>query len=165
MKRILPFILLILLCFSACAKEEKSIRFYYPKAEFDYQSEQSILGSEIREAPGHEENLSYLLALYLEGPVDQDLISPFPRKSAVEEYRFSDQTLEIIMNERFADMDDLQHTIASACIAQTFFELTDAEQIIIKYTSVRYGSKTISLTKDSLVLTDNAVVPSQPAEP
>ena len=164
MKRLIGLFLLVLLFFSACGGDDE-IRFYYPKAEFDYRAESGIMESEVREAPGHEDDLNYLMAVYFEGPVDQELTSPFPRGTAMLEYSLSGNTLEMTMNESFAALDDLEHTIASACIAQTCFGLTDAEHIVIKYNSDRYGSKTINLSRDSLVMTDNAVDPSQTIEP
>jgi len=164
MKRIIFSLLLILFLFSACGKEDE-ILFFYPKAELEYHTDSNIMESEVREAPGHEDDLNYMMALYFEGPLDQALISPFPRGTAMLEYTLSDKTLEMTMNESFAGLDDLEHTIASACIAQTCFHLTDAEHIVIKYAFEKYGSKTISLTRDSLVLTDDAVDLYQFTEP
>ena len=107
----------MLLALCGCKSSDDDILFYYTRREFSYGSQDGVIASETREAPGHEDDLEYLLTLYFEGPLDQALQSPFPRGTALEGFTYSDATMYVTVNEAFARLEGMDHTIASACVA------------------------------------------------
>ena len=61
-------------------KPEHPVRFYFLRAadRYEYGSVDGVVTYEERDAAGYERDLRYLLTLYLQGPVDEGLRSPFP---------------------------------------------------------------------------------------
>jgi len=151
---------------TGCGGRQDEIRFAYRQKDLRYGDLQAVIGWETREAPGKEEDIQYLLTLYLEGPLDDTLVSPFPRGTALESVTFSDQTIHVTLSPVYAGLDGMEHTLASACMAQTCFQLTNVQTVVIKCTSEEYGNKSITLTRDSLLLVDEATAPvtTEPTE-
>jgi len=86
MKQFLAFVILICFLFSGCQlvgeRIKEPVTFYYIQG--DYQDALSdAIASEIREASGHLDDLSYLMALYLMGPTEENHISPLPRGTRI----------------------------------------------------------------------------------
>ena len=158
MKKILS-ILTLLLLLTGCSGNDQDIRFAYRQTDLSYGSLDAVIGWETREAPGKEDDMQYLLTLYLEGPLDDTLTSPFPKGTALESVTFSSDTMYVTLSEVYAGLDGMEHTVASACIAQTCFHLTKVQTVVIKCNSQEFGNKSITLTRDSLVLTDDATAP------
>ena len=158
-------ILFLMVFLTGCAKEPE-ILFSYRQKDFQYGDPQAVIAQEVREAPGHENDPEYLLRMYLEGPLDDTLVSPFPKGTVLESITFSNQTVYVTLNEIYAGLDGMDHTIASACMAQTCFSITNAETVVIKCNSQEFGNKSITLTRDSLVFTDDATAPvtTEPTE-
>lgn len=146
--------MLLMLC--GCTAKNDDILFYYPRKDFSYGTQDGVIASETREAPGHEEDLDYLLTMYLEGPLDPSLHSPFPRGTALEGFTYSDATMYVTLSEAFAQLEGIDHTIASACLAYTCFHLTAAEKVVIKCNSEDYGNRSITLSRDAMILYDDS---------
>lgn len=154
--------LCILLCFAAlfctgCSDDNATFQFYYTRQDYAFTEEDPVIAVEIRKAPGHEDDLEYLLHMYVEGPLDDSLVSPFPKGTLLQGFTYSDATLYVTLNEPFAQLDGIDHTIAAACIAYTGFDLTSAEKVVIKCNSERYGNKSITLYRDSVLFRDNSI--------
>ncbi len=158
MKKIMAFLCLAILL-TGCTVKNEGIRFTYRQKDLNYGSSQGVIAWESREVPGHEDDFQYLLNLYLEGPLDDTLASPFPKGTALESVTFSNHTAYVTLNEVYAEPDGMEHTVASACMAQTCFDLTNVQTVVIKCYSQEFGNKSITLTRDSLVLTDDATAP------
>ncbi len=166
MKRILSALLCLLLMLPClgCSNGEKSILFYYTRAEFLYGTQDAVIAQEVREAPGHEDDLDYLLNLYLEGPLNQNFISPYPEGTAFQGFTYSDATMYVTLSQEFAQLEGMDHTIAAACMAYTCFQLTAAEKVVIKCNSEKYGNRSITLTRESMVLFDDTTAPPSEGE-
>lgn len=158
-------LLCLMVLLTGCTGSEQGLRFAYQQKEPRYGSADGVIGWENRQAPGHEEDLQYLLTLYLEGPLDDTLFSPFPAGTALEGFTYSDSTLYVTLTEQYAGLDGIAHTVASACIAQTCFQLTPAEKVVIKCTSEQFGNKSITLYRDSVLLYDDSTAPPQTEVP
>ena len=163
MKRVMRCFLWIMLCLglSACGEKLGDLHFYYPRLDFAFGDAQPVIVSEYREATGHEDDLDYLLKLYLEGPLDDTLRSPFPGNIALEGFTYSDFTLYVTLNDALADLSGVHHTLATACLAKTCFELTPAEKVIIKCNSAKNGNQSITVYRDSVLLQDLSTEPPE----
>ena len=150
MKRQISIFLVFLLVFSlfGCQKSEQ-ILFYYPRTEIRYGVSDGVIAVEERDIEDGSTDLSFLLKLYLEGPVSQELRSPFPRGTALEDLTLDESTIIITLSEPFGMLENLEYIIACACVASTCFGLTDAEAV-----TIFAGQTEMTLTRNNLSLTD-----------
>lgn len=142
--------LLLLLCLVGC-KSRDTVSFYYPRTQVQYGTPDGILAAEERELPVGQYDLEYLLKLYLEGPVSQELYAPFPKGTALLSVSVQDGTATVLLSEPFEAQENLEHMIACAAIASTCFSLTEADRV-----SIQAGDFSIILSRDTLVLTEQA---------
>lgn len=157
------FVLLFLLAgFGACMHQsnlKEPVTFYYLRPEYSYGNNGSIMGSEQRECSGHGSDLNYLLSLYLTGPLDDTLLSPFPPGVELEEVKLQDQVLTIALSKSANLLSGMDLTIACSCLSTTCFELTNADQIAITSpASDNHEGISVTISRDSLTLTDDNIV-------
>ena len=154
MKRFVSALLLIALLFSlsACGKQEEVAEFYYPRSEFIPASEYGVIAPETRTITGSR-GLNYNLRLYLDGPASDQYITPFPEGVYLLSTKVAKDQLIVFLSPEFAQLEDMDLTLACACLAQTCFKLTGASQVTIKSEN---SEKRISITlaKDSFTLLD-----------
>ena len=161
MKRILCLILALLsviLC--GCHYAEggdilEPVEFYYPRnsTSFVYGTDSGVIDYEVREASGHVGDLSYLLTMYLYGPQDEDLRSPFPAGCTLTSLRSEGDTLFITFSEAFTALENTELTLACAAVAKTCLSMTDFTNICI---DAKSESRTVSilLNSESLLFAD-----------
>lgn len=152
MKRL--FCILLSLCFllSGCSFWGERIKdpvvFYYIRDDFQKDME-SVISSETREAAGHRNDLPYLLALYSMGPSTEGFLSPIPNGTKISPTEHTPDGIVLTLTDEAANMTDAEYTLASACIAMTCMELTDATKI-----TVSCGERSITITENNLLLDD-----------
>ncbi len=138
------------------------VEFFYPRRSetYVYGAEDGVIASEIREASGRIGDLNYLLTMYLRGPQDPSLRSPFPANCALEEVRSGGNTLCVVLSEDFMALEGMELTLACASLAKTGLALTGLERVRIESAS---DSKNFSMTleKSSLLLSDDGVLDAQ----
>lgn len=166
MKKLTAVFLLSALVFGLCGcsffsgSPKEPVEFFYPWADLETAMKQypacTAIGSEMREASGHTGELNYLLPLYLRGPLDPELKSPFPAGCQIVGIRWEQKTLHITLNGTFAQLDGLDLTTACSCLAKTCFGMTSAYQVCIEANSPD-GNSTVSVVikADSLLLEDD----------
>lgn len=172
MKRLLSvvFVLLVGCSLFACSTYGTGIKdpvtFYYPRSIVTYGQEDSIIASEFREASGHANDPDYLISLYLRGPMDDGLISPFPPGSNLIEFKQEDGVIFLTLSNAFANQSGLDLSVACACLSKTCFELCDADQVEIRAESIPLGTaQAIVMTRDSLLLHDNSAENASASNP
>ena len=130
---------------------KEPVTFYYVDADYQKDMER-VIGSEVREAAGHREDLTYLLALYSLGPSSEDLQSILPRNTTILPTERTDSSVELTLSENTQTMTDTDFTLTGACIALTCMELIDIQEV-----TVISGDRTITIRKDNLMLYNNIV--------
>ncbi len=174
MKRVLCLILMasLLLCGCSFGREQmkEPVTFYYPRnygvpENHDPFFFEGAIGSEIREAAGHRNDLQYLLALYLQGPNDDQLKRPFPIGSKILEISVEDGNLLIVMNSVSSRFREMDVTVSCACMAKTCLVLADVDTVTVE----SYGPDNRVLfsrtfTKDNLILEDTHALPTESSE-
>ncbi len=153
-------IIFVLLSFSACTAHHANINdpvvFYYPQAEIVNGTEDAVIGHEIREASGHRNDLEYLLAVYLQGPLDNNLRNPFPVTAKIVNIRQKDGRLHLMLNAAVASKKNMELSIMGACLAKTCFDLTDFSAVHIESNSLADGSSiSLNFQRENLILVDN----------
>ena len=130
-----------------------SVTFYYLKAQYAYGQPDGVVGWEQREVGGHEHDLNYLLALYLEGPMSEKLRSPLPEKSYVRVLGIKrlGNTLLIKLSDLTTALTDSEFTLACACLTKTCLGMEDiyGVQITSGNRSVRMSADTIQFYDES----------------
>lgn len=171
MKRTLRGLLCVLLCLGlfGCRQEEDApiqvpAEFFYPRSTFSYTADETVIGSEHREAAGHEDDIAYLIDLYLRGPQSETLTQPFPIGCRVVSCTLkSDTTLTLVVNDNFAALTGMELSVACVCLAKTLSGLTGADTVIIQtQTQLLDGKKSITIRDGAPVLLDEYIAPSQP---
>ena len=156
----LMLVLLFLVSLSACYYSESGdilepVEFFYPRKpdHFVYGTEDGVLAAEVREGSGHIGDLYYLLSMYLRGPQDETLRSPFPEGCKLKDVRFEEDMLRIVLSAEFTTLENLDLTIACASLAKTSLSLSGTQRIQIYSVS---DKKTLNITmeQDDLLLTD-----------
>ena len=161
MKRVLCLILFFCLMLSGCSitgdRIKEPVIFYYVDKNYQKEMDQVIV-SEVREASGHREDLSYLLALYSIGPSSEDLKSLLPRNTRITVAEHASDSIQLELSEIAQTMTDSDFTLACACIALTCMELTEVPQV-----TVVCGERNITIQEDNLLLYSSAQKPQEDA--
>ena len=141
MKKIICLLLAVFILLSGCSFANGNIKepveFYYPRScsrpdEYKTFFSEGAIASEIREASGRRNDLYYLLSMYLRGPLDPNLHSPFPPGSAVVKVQQNDRELSVYLNAVAANLEAMDLTVACSCLAQTCMALADVDAVYIE---------------------------------
>lgn len=165
MKRLLFLILSLALLLSLCACNTQQtafngpVTFYYLRSDISadatYGDADSVIVPEIQDSLELRSGLNYLLALYLNGPTDNRLYSPFPADLQIVSIQRTEDTLIVTFNNSLAKLKGIKLTKACACIALTCLGLTNAETIsICADTEMLENLRSIDLSRNDLILQD-----------
>lgn len=141
MKRFILVTVILSLLFSGCAFGgdglKEPVTFYYLRdhsdpEDYDAFFTEGAIGFEEREASGHRQDLNYLLKLYLRGPLNGDLESPFPVGSRITDIQLEDRTLTVTMNFIPSQYNDMELTISCGCLAKTCMGLADVDTVTVQ---------------------------------
>ena len=174
MKRTLCFLLMLSLVLTGCAmgmdRWKEPVTFYYLRDHANADNYEAFfnegaIGSEIREGTGHRNDLNYLLSMYLQGPMDVQLKSLFPTGCQITDIRTANRDLTITFNAALFQLNDMELTIAGACLAKTCMELADVDRVHIQAHALD-GKLLFSriFTADSLLLADTNPKPTEPTQ-
>ena len=154
MKRFFTALLMISLLLSGCGFFQERIMepvtFHYLRSDYLYGKDSSVIVSEEREASGHRDDLSYLLALYLMGPVQKDSISPLPPGTRILKPEQHGNTVTLELTNPSYTFQDTELTLACVCLTLTSLDITDAQEVVITY-----QDRTVSMTRESLTMMDS----------
>lgn len=160
---------LILLSVAGCYNRdasESSAAFYYTRAEFDHGSADSMITSEIRDINGRHDDLVYVLNLYLRGPSDDALKSPFPSDTRLISMVLNERSLDITLSNNILSLSSADLAVACTCMAKTCIELAQAESVTIcTEVPIEQNGIRITMTADDWVLVDDSADISQITEP
>lgn len=158
MKRILCLLLCLLLLTGCGPQLRDPGNFYYLRSEIGYEGNDGVIAPEERELQSIREDTGALLEEYFSGPVSSHLESPFPRDTKLLSWKMSGTNLQLELSQEFAQLSGVDLTIACACIARTFLELTPAASIRIHTDgALLNGSAYLYLSGDNLSLADDGM--------
>lgn len=159
MKQLLSLILVFCLLLSGCSITgdwvKEPVTFYYINENYRSNMQQ-VIASEIREASGHREDLSYLLALYSMGPATEGLMSPLPTNTSIIPTEHADGKIQLTLSSHASTLSDADFTLAGTCIALTCMELIEIDLV-----SVVCGDRDITIREDNLLLENILVQKTQ----
>ena len=156
MRRFLCMILFFALILGGCSGKE-SASFYYCRNDYIYNSADGVITSEKRDITGHADDLGLLVSLYLMGPLEKNLHSPFPAETKLISVDTSDTTLVLTISDVGYALSESEYTLACTCLALTCLEFTQSSTVTIVS-----GEKSISIDPAQLTLYDSALpVPTE----
>lgn len=155
MKRIILLLLLLSLalsCLGCQGGTEAEHAFYYLRTEstIAYGKEDALIAAESQDL-GPEMDPEDILRLYLNGPTEENLRSPFPKGTKLLSVTEESKALTLILSLEFSTLDGIQLTLAGACLTATCHDLTGIETI-----RVCSGEKTYNFTLSSFVFLDES---------
>ncbi len=162
MKRILCILLTLILFFSlgACSQNHREplvpIPFYYRTREYTIDKGEKIISSEQRESYGHREDYPYLMEMYLQGPVTQTCISPFPAGTSLEQLDLMADKVHIQLSYHISLISGTDLIIACICLAKTASQMTGMTTVRISAKGgLLDGKDFITITEDDFRLLDD----------
>ena len=171
MRKVICFLLVLALYLSGCAlgmdRWKEPVTFYYLREHSDADNSnvffsKGAIGSEIREGAGHRNDLQYLITIYLQGPMDTQLKSLFPAGSQITDISVHERALTISLNAVLSQLNDMELTVAGACLAKTCMGLADVDTVHIEAHALDGKLLfTRSFTADNLLLEDTNPQPTE----
>lgn len=128
-------LLLTLLCGCAATRTEQyenPIRFYYCRTEVAYDQPGGTLESELRDLKDRQIEINEILRLYLAGPVEQTLVSPFPAGLTAIDAGVQDGTLTVRLGTEYARLRGAERTTAAACLTLTMTQIRGVSRVCIE---------------------------------
>ena len=154
MKKGKVVILLCLLLLSGCGRRGKPllepVYFYYPRTEYDYGSDDSVITWEAMDGTGRMEDWEYLMAEYFAGPIDEGLCNPFPEDTTLLSAGVWEDTFFLELSPEALTIPEHQFTLGCSCLSMTCFELTQVQAV-----TVTWGSRQITVPRDGMLLLDD----------
>lgn len=151
-------LLVLFLSLTGCHNDlNEPANFYYPRQTDNIQFgvANGLVTVEQRELTGHTGDLQYILSLYLLGPLDTGLYSPFPEGTVLETILLEEGVLTVSLSEDFSQLSGMELTIACACLSSTCFDLADAAQIVILSPKTElYPQVEVTMERNCLTLLD-----------
>jgi len=158
MKRLICFLtaFLLLLSLAGCGHGSRSmdpVSFYYCRdpGSYQYFERNGVIQSELRDMTEHRNDLKYLLSLYLAGPMEEGLVSPFSRQVRLLSVTQVQENLQVEISDPGQTMSDAQFSLACACLTLTCLDVSSCTSV-----TVISGSKSITLDNQSILLFDAA---------
>lgn len=130
---------------------QEPVMFYYQRTEYLYGQENGVICAEERDSTGHISNMEYLLRLYLTGPLDEELVSPFPAGLQVTGIKTGVGTVRIDLTDELDSLPEAKQTLACACLTLTCLDISGMESVVLVW-----GDKIITMDKSCLTLFDNS---------
>ena len=158
--------LCVLLSLFGCADRAEApqvpVQFYYPRTidTIQYTINNGAFAYELRESAGYTDNIPYLLNLYFRGPADATLRNPFPTATSVTELKVYGKYAFLTVSDSFAQLTDMDLTIACACLTLTVAELTQVDTLCLRTNSTPFGNyDQLLLHVSDFLFTDDTTAP------
>ena len=148
MKRLFCILLILSLFLCGCSKDDEVV-FYYLPSDYLSEAHSSLLVPESRTVTGYTENLPFLISLYLSGPTDPELASPFPVGTKLYYTTTELPNITVYLQELPENMTDAEYSLACACLSMTVMKLAGAETV-----TVVCGNQSVTIDPSMLILYD-----------
>lgn len=142
-------ILSLLGCSSKSLDPADTHKFHYRRAAFQFGTENAVVASESRDISGHAGDWSYLITLYLSGPLDEELVSPFPESTRLLSVERKDTELFITLTDSGTVVLESEFSLACVCLTLTCLETPEISQV-----TIQNRDRSITLTRENMILYD-----------
>lgn len=156
MKRITPLLLLALLLLSGCGRKGalliEPVSLFYPKANYDYGTEDGVIDYESIDGAGLLPDYEALLGKYFCDPIDEALVNPFPSGTQLLSAVVRGSEFRIRLSQEASALTQAKYALACTCLSMTCFELTTCQEV-----TVISGTRRLTIQRDSWVLLDDFI--------
>lgn len=150
MKRMHCLILCLLLFLPGCNRsQENTTVFYYCREDYDYGGKYGVISPEQREISANTYDLKNMLALYLVGPLDEELTSPFLGAKLLS-VTAEEGHVMIELTDTVKTMTDIRFHLGCACMSLTCLEFDAFSQV-----TITCGDRSVSMNRENLLLYDS----------
>lgn len=142
----------MLFTFSGCkAQDPGGVAFYYSRSpeQYQYYAGDGVIRTEVRTLSGHRQDLQYLVGLYLAGPLDESLVSPFPKSVRLLSVEQNGSDIRIELTDQSRIMSDSEFSLACACLTMTCTRFTGCDSV-----TVISADRTLTMNTDSILFLD-----------
>ena len=154
MKRYICMVLILTLFLSGCAgmqeKKDDTVTFYYIRSEYRYGTDSDIIVGEERDYAGSRTSLSYLMAMYLMGPAEEELATPLPAGTRIHQSEIENGIVKLHLSNNADTLSPEEFTLACACLTLTCLDITDAKAV-----TVICSDRSLTMNRDALTLFDD----------
>lgn len=164
MKRLLLILIATVLFLSAfgCTNKTESFlepeNFYYRRNSVAFHTDDAVIKPEVRETEQCNNNILDTINLYLQGPISDKFISPFPQELSALAIEHSDDSLILQLSDSFNGLSGLERTIACSCLFRTLTDLTGYTIIEIQFSSSgNNGDDIITLSNEDFRFADSGL--------
>ena len=166
MKQFICIIMALSLIFvCGCRNKEDSggdttVNFYYCSDQIEYNGNGGVIKPEARQVhlPDLDTELQELINVYFNGPVSNNLRSPFPSGVTLKNYSTNNGVLQVILSIQISQLEDYDLTLACACLTKTLLEVFPAEAVEIRAEGGKMGdSISVSMSNNTLLFIDNCM--------
>ncbi len=135
---------------------QEPVQFYYLRESYLYGQEDAVIRAEERDGTGHIKDPEYLLQLYLMGPHEEKLISPFPSGLQIVNIVTGREGVRIALSDpkgTLSAMPEIRKTVVFSCLALTCFDITGIPTV-----TIAWDDEIVAMTQDSLTLFDSSAL-------
>lgn len=157
MRRIICIMLLCLILsamfLAGCnSPEQNGASFYYCResSNFRYFEEEGVIRAESRDLTGHRNDLHYMVSLYLAGPMEEGLVSPFTNATMLISAELIENKVYIELSDHDRNLTDAEFSLACACLTLTCTDYTSCESV-----TITSGDRSITMDANSILLFDS----------
>lgn len=144
-------------CSAPTVNDGISHTFYYCSDTPHESSDNSLIYPESRMISPDQDNTETIVDLYLRGPQDDDLLSPFPYDVSVVDLSQVNQTAYIILSRQFGRLSGIDLTVACSCLSMTLAQLLDVKTVVIAADNLLLdGKQTLTIKVSDISTRDTA---------
>lgn len=154
--------LALLLSLCACRQEDapdapvQPFDFYYRAETIGFSDADGLIRAETRDLGDAPLSLQALVALYLQGPEDGELVSPFPRELTLLSVSAAGSVLTLRLSKEYAALQGVDASIADACIVRTMLGLSEYRRVcIVSEDDEGVVLRSTQLGADDILLSDD----------
>lgn len=130
-----------------------SFRFYYLQNETAYNSPNSVVSYETKQA--NKLTPEELIIQYLLGPAKKELVSPFPDNLQLISITREENKVAIILSNELTDLSGIELTLACSCLARTLQSIFPADSYEISSAEGKLnGKSSILIAPETFVWED-----------
>lgn len=166
MRKIICILLVLcsFLCLFGCTPEpppEDSVEVYYKRAQVNYGTADGVIAPTYMSTAGHGGDYAYLLVKYFRTAPGEGFVTTYPGNLSVVSIDMAGLTAKIVLSDEITELTGMDLTIALTCLTQTLMSWTDCQEVIVSANTQQLdGQNFITLNRDSYLLIDNSVSPT-----
>ena len=151
--RILFFFMAVILLLTGCSSEPREgTLFYYCRdpEQYRYFEEDGVIHPESRDLLNHRNDLRYMVSLYLAGPMEEGVVSPFTKATKLISAELHDDVIYIELSGHNTNLTDSEFSLACTCLMLTCMDYMPCQAV-----SITSGERTLTMDAQSILLYDD----------